>query len=142
MPLLSIKNLPFNSFILPLLIAKKRGRLKEKQIRKGALKQKQRKCTNCLQLGHNKRRCVAQPAQNGRAERARNWDKDILSSKSNLELERELAPFVEQARARARARAQPPPVRGSPTPALPALPASPVLQLRPKRAQKLPKRFR
>jgi hypothetical protein len=162
MPLLSIENLPFDPFILPLLIAKKRGRLKEKQIRKGALKRRQRKCTNCLQLGYNKRRCVAQPAQNGRAERARDWDKDILSSsESNSELERELAPFVEQARARAKAKAkanaQPPPVRGSLVPALPALPASPALpalpaspaspaspalQLRPKRARKLPKRFR
>jgi len=71
MPLLLIKNLPSNLFILPLLIAKKRGRPKEKRIRKGGLKRKQRKCTNCLQLGHNKRRCVTQPAQNGRAERAR-----------------------------------------------------------------------
>ena len=71
MPLLLIKNLLFDLFILPLLIAKKRERLKEKRIRKGALKQRQRKCTNCLQLGHNKRRCVAQLAQNGRAERAR-----------------------------------------------------------------------
>jgi len=56
---------------MPLLIAKKQGRLKEKRIQKGALKQKQTKCTNCLQLGYNKRRCVAQPARNGRAERAR-----------------------------------------------------------------------
>ena len=71
MPLLLIENLPSNLFILPPLIAKKRGRLKEKRIRKGALKQKQRKYTNCLQLGHNKRRCVTQLAQNGRAERAR-----------------------------------------------------------------------
>jgi hypothetical protein len=71
MPPLSIENLPSDPFILPLLIAKKRGRPKEKRIRKGALKRRQRKCTNCLQLGHNKRRCVAQPAQNGRAERAR-----------------------------------------------------------------------
>ena len=57
-------------------------------------------------MGHNKRRCVAQPAQNGRAERARNWDKDISSSESNSELERELAPFVEQARAKAKAKAE------------------------------------
>src|SRR5277367_5379745 len=117
MPLLSIENLPSDLFILPLLITKKRGRLREKRIRKGALKRKQRKCTNCLQLGYNKRRCVTQPAQNGRAERARDWDKDISSSESNSELERELAPFVEQARVRARARAQPPPVRGSLAPA-------------------------
>jgi hypothetical protein len=72
MPLLSIENLPSDPNILPPLIAKKQGRPREKQIRKGALKRKQTKCTNCLQLGHNKRRCVAQPAQNGRAERARN----------------------------------------------------------------------
>jgi hypothetical protein len=71
MPPLSIENLPSDLLILPLLIAKKRGRQKEKRIREGALKRRQRKCTNCLQLDHNKRRCVAQPAQNGRAERAR-----------------------------------------------------------------------
>jgi hypothetical protein len=71
MPLLFIKNLLSNLAILPLLIVKKQGRLREKRIRKGALKRKQTKCTNCLQLGHNKRRCVTQPARNGRAERAR-----------------------------------------------------------------------
>ena len=70
MPLLFIKNLPSNLNILPLLIIKKRGRLREKQIQKGALKRKQTRCTNYLQLGHNKRRCVAQPARNGRAEKA------------------------------------------------------------------------
>ena len=72
MPPLSIENLPSDPSILPPLIAKKRGRPRVKRIRKGALKRKQTKCTNCLQLGHNKRRCVAQPAQNARAERARN----------------------------------------------------------------------
>jgi hypothetical protein len=72
MPLFLIKSLSSDPNILPLLIAKKQGRPREKQIRKGALKRKQTKCTNCLQLGHNKRRYVAQPAQNGRAERARN----------------------------------------------------------------------
>ena len=99
MPLLSITNLPSDLAILPLLIVKKQGRPREKRIRKGALKRKQTKCTNCLQLGHNKRRCVAQPARNGRAERARDWD----ISSSDSELERELAPFVEQARDKARA---------------------------------------
>jgi hypothetical protein len=59
MPLLSIKNLLSNLNILPLLIVKKQGRLREKQIRKGAHKRKQTRCTNCLQLGYNKRRCVA-----------------------------------------------------------------------------------
>jgi hypothetical protein len=72
MYLLLIKNFLFNLNILPLLIAKKQGRLREKQIQKRALKQKQIKCTNCLQLGHNKRHCVAQPARIGIAERARN----------------------------------------------------------------------
>ena len=71
MPLLSIKNLPSNLSILPPLVVKKRGHPKEKRIRKGALKRKQTKCSNCLQLGHNKRRCVAQPARTRRAERAR-----------------------------------------------------------------------
>lgn len=177
MPPLSIENLLSNPYILPPLIAKKRGRPREKRVRKGALKRKQTKCTNCLQLGHNKRRCVAQPAQNGRAERARNWDQDISSSESNSELERELAPFVEQARARARAKAKAEaeaivaakvaarataradaedneselsdlqssdveltaPL--SPVPASPVSPVSPALQLRPKRARKVPAKY-
>lgn len=101
MPPLSIDNLPSDPKILPPLIVKKRGRPKEKRIRKGALKRKQTKCGNCLQLGHNKRRCVEQPARNGRAERARDWD--TSDSDSNSELERELAPFVERARAREKA---------------------------------------
>jgi hypothetical protein len=73
MPPLSIENLPSHPDILPPLIGKKRGRLRVKRIRKGALKRKQTKCTNCLQLGHNKRRCVAQLAWNGRAERLLWW---------------------------------------------------------------------
>jgi SWIM zinc finger len=72
MPPLSIENLPSDPNVLPPLIAKKRGRPREKRIRKGAFKRKQTRCTNCLQLGHNKRRYVAQPAQNRKAERARN----------------------------------------------------------------------
>jgi hypothetical protein len=108
MPPLSIENLPSNPTISPPLIAKKRGRLKEKRIRKGALKRKHTKCSNCLQLGHNKRRCVTQPARNGRAERARNWAQSSSDSSSDVdsELERELAPFVEQARARAKVKAK------------------------------------
>ena len=165
MPPLSIESLPSDPNILPPLITKKRGRPREKRIRKGALKQKQTRCTNCLQLGHNKRHCVAQPAQNGRAERAHNWD--VSSSESNSESERELAPFVEQARAKAKAKAKAilaariaardneselsdlqssdvelrAPL--SPAPALPApvSPVSPALQLRPKRARKVPVRY-
>jgi hypothetical protein len=164
MPLLSIKNLSSNLNILPLLIAKKQGRPREKRIQKGALKQKQTKCTNCLQLGHNKRRCVAQPARNGRAERARN--RNVSSSESNSELERELAPFVEQARANAKAKAMlaarvaakdsesklsdlqssdvelGAPLSPAPaSPASPASPVSPALQLRPKRARKVPAKY-
>jgi hypothetical protein len=114
MPPLLIENLSSHLDILPPLIRKKRGHLRVKRIRKGALKRKQTKCTNCLQLGHNKRRCVAQPARNGRAERFRDWNRDSSSSDSNVdestkssdsELERELAPFVEQARAKAKAKA-------------------------------------
>jgi hypothetical protein len=176
MPPLSIENLPSDPNILPLLIAKKQGRLREKRIRKGGLKQKQTRCTNCLQLGHNKRHYVVQLAQNGRAERACNWD--VSSSESNSELERELAPFVEQARAKAKAKAKakailaarvaardsesemldlqssgvelgaalspapalPEPV--SPAPASPVSPVSPALQLQPKRARKVPVRYR
>jgi hypothetical protein len=154
MPLLLIKNLKSYPDILPLLIVKKKERLRVKQIRKGALKRKQTKCTNCLQLGYNKRRCVAQLARNRRAKRLRDWNRDILSDSnldksaleesSDSELERELAPFVEQVRAKAKAkvkailvardelsdsgdevRACPPSVQGSPALASPAL-ASPV----------------
>jgi hypothetical protein len=167
MPPLSIENLSSDPNILPPLIIKKRGRPREKWIRKGALKRKQTRCTNCLQLGHNKRRCVAQPARNGRAERARDWD--ISSSESNSELERELAPFVEQARARARAiddESELSDLQSSDFEGLdggitgavevetgrqdsrvgdkveaPASPASPALQLRPKRARKVPARY-
>ena len=116
MPLLLIENLESYPDILPLLIVKKRGRPKVKRIRKGALKRKQTKCTNCLQLGHNKRRCVAQPARNGRAKRLRDWNRDsssdsnsnksALEESSDSELERELAPFVEQVRAKAKAKAK------------------------------------
>jgi hypothetical protein len=168
MPPLSIENLPSDLFILPPLIAKKRGRPRTKRIRKGALKRKQRKCTNCLQLGHNKRRCVAQPAQNGRAERARN--SDISDGESNSELERELEPFVEQARAKEKAKAkeeakailaarvaaratasdsdselselQSSDVEVRAQPPMQASPASPALQLRPKRARKVPIKYR
>jgi hypothetical protein len=231
MPLLLIENLLSYLNILPLLIRKKRGCLKVKRIRKGALKRKQTKYTNCLQLGYNKRRYVAQLVQNGRAERLRNWNRDLSLSDSNAdestkssnsELERELAPFVEQARAKAKAktllaarvaarvaagdelsdlddevRARPPPVQASPAsalspggspapasqvggslapasqvggslvlaspvktslaPALPASPlqlrpkpkrarkllkASPALEPRPKRVQRMPKKYR
>lgn len=99
MPPISIDNLPPDPNILPPLIVKKRGRPKEKRIKKGALKRKQTKCSSCLQLGHNKRRCVEQPARNGRAERVRDWAE---GSDSDSELERELATLVEQARAKVR----------------------------------------
>jgi hypothetical protein len=165
---LSIENLPSDPNILPLLIAKKQGHPREKRIWKGALKQKQTKYTNCLQLGYNKRRCIAQPAQNGRAERARNWD--VSSSESNSELERELAPFVEQARAKAKAstKAKAEAILAarvaakdseselsdlqssdvelgaplSPAPTSLASPVSPALQLQPKRAWKVPAKYR
>jgi hypothetical protein len=71
-------------------------------IRKGALKREQRKCSNCLQLGHNKRRCVEQPARNGRAERVCDWS--ISDSDSDSELEREVAPILERVRAKIKAR--------------------------------------
>jgi hypothetical protein len=59
-------------------------------------------------------------------------------------LERELAPFVEQARAKAMAKADSR-VRDKEVevdaPASPASPASPALQLQPKRARKVPARY-
>jgi hypothetical protein len=97
MPPISVENLLSDPDILPPLLVKKRGRPRQKRMRKGGLKRKQTRCTNCLQTGHNKRRCVEQPARNGRAERARDWVSDTDS-----ELERELAPFIEAARAKAK----------------------------------------
>ena len=95
MPPISVENFLSDLDILPPLLVKKRGRPRQKRMRKGAWKRKQTRCANCLQIGHNKRRCIEQPARNGRAERARDWVSDTDS-----ELERELAPFVEAARAK------------------------------------------
>lgn len=97
MPPILVENFPSDPNILPPLLVTKRGRPRQKRIKKGALKKKQTRCANCLQTGHNKRRCIEQPARNGRAERARDWVSDTDS-----ELERELAPFVEAARAKAK----------------------------------------
>jgi hypothetical protein len=72
MPLLFINSLPSDLDILPLSIVKKGRRLKEKRIQKGALKQKQTKYSNCLQLGYNKRHCIKQPIRNRKAKKAHN----------------------------------------------------------------------
>ena len=101
MPPISVENLLSDPDILPPLLVKKRGRPRQKRVKKGAWKRKQTRCANCLQTGHNKRRCIEQPARNGRAERARDWVSDC--SDTDSELERELAPFVEAARAKAKA---------------------------------------
>jgi hypothetical protein len=72
-PLITIENLSSDPDLHPPRLVKKQGRPKTTRIRKGAWNRKQRKCGNCLQLGHNRRRCTNQPSsKNGRRERARN----------------------------------------------------------------------
>src|SRR5438046_10405410 len=79
----SIDNLSSDSNILPPTIVRKCERPRQKRIRKEALKWKQKKCDNCMQLSHNKRRCVEQPARSEQAERARDWvDNEIENSKT------------------------------------------------------------
>jgi hypothetical protein len=100
-PPVSIEGLPSDPKILPPKLVRKRGRPKQKRIRKGAWDRKQTRCTNCLQFGHNKRRCTKQPVKNSRAKRVHDW---IETSETDSEAERQLAPILVAARARKRAR--------------------------------------
>jgi hypothetical protein len=100
-PPVSIEGLSSDPKILPPKLVRKRGRPRQKRIRKGAWERKQTRCANCLQLGHNKRRCTKQPAKNSRAKRVHDW---IETSETDSEAERELAPILVAARARKRAR--------------------------------------
>ena len=70
----SIEDLASDPDILPPKLCKLREQPKTKRIRKNAWKRQERKCKNCGQIGHNVRRCTGLPmAQNGRGERANNW---------------------------------------------------------------------
>jgi hypothetical protein len=50
---LSIKDLPSEPGILPLVAKKQRGRPKTKRIWKGAYKRKEQHCRNCNVVDHN-----------------------------------------------------------------------------------------
>ena len=80
-----------------------------------------------MQLGHNKRHCVEQPAGNGRAERARDW---VDSKIENSEIE---SSGIEDSDENSE-------IKNSRDREIEA-PASPVLQLRPKRAIQAPVRY-
>jgi hypothetical protein len=140
MPPITIENLSSNPDLHPPRLVKKRGRPKTTRIRKGAWNRKQRKCSNCLQLGYNRRRCTNQPSsKNGRGERARDW---VEESESNSELEKELAPFVEQARARAKAKEDSKKRGNNSIEVIDGEMTATTLQLRPVRAKQVPARYR
>ena len=80
-----------------------------------------------LSLGHNKRRCVKQPAGNGRAERARDW---VDSEIENSEIEDS---GIEDSDENSK-------IKNSRDREIEA-PASPVLQLHPKRTRQAPVRY-
>jgi hypothetical protein len=79
----NIEDLPLEQGVLPLVFKKQRGRPPTKRIRKGAWKRKQRKCGNCHELGHNRRKCRLAPAYNGRQQRAQDRELSISSSSSS-----------------------------------------------------------
>jgi hypothetical protein len=81
----SIENLPRDDSIKPPILRKAAGRPRTKRVRKGQWSRKQTRCGNCLEWGHNRRRCTNQPVSNGRRERAYEW----LQSESEDEDSRE-----------------------------------------------------
>jgi hypothetical protein len=74
---ISIENLVLDQSIKPPIIQKQAGRPKTRRIRKGDWQRKQTRCGNCLNWGHNRRRCTGQPASSGRRERANEWLEEI-----------------------------------------------------------------
>jgi hypothetical protein len=83
----SIENLVPDQNIKPPIIQKQAGRPKTKRIRKGAWQRKQTRCGNCLDWGHNRRRCTGQPASSGRRERAHDWLEEIQGAAEDSEEE-------------------------------------------------------
>jgi hypothetical protein len=69
----SVNDLASHDQLQPPILKKQAGRPRTKRIRKGTWSRKQTRCSNCLDWGHNKRRCTNQPVSNGRRQRARDW---------------------------------------------------------------------
>lgn len=84
---ISIENLVSDQSIKPPIIQKQAGRPKTRRIRKGDWQRKQTRCGNCLDWGHNRRRCTGQPASSGRRERAHDWLEEIQSRGEDSEEE-------------------------------------------------------
>lgn len=74
---ISIENITPDKSIKPPIIKKQAGRPKTKRIRKGSWEKRQTRCGNCLNWGHNKRRCTNQPVSSGRKERAYHWLEEV-----------------------------------------------------------------
>src|ERR1700710_1917511 len=85
----SIQDLTPGESIKPLILKKQAGRPKTKRIRKGSWQKKQTRCGNCLEWGHNKRRCTGQPVSSGRRERARDWLGEVQVARQEEEEEEE-----------------------------------------------------
>jgi hypothetical protein len=77
----NIENLDSDPNIQPPIFKKHRGRPRTKRIRKGALRRKATKCSNCQNTGHSKRTCRFAPAVSGRRQRMR--DREVLESESS-----------------------------------------------------------
>jgi hypothetical protein len=77
----SVEDLPSDIDILPPVYKKQRGRPKTIQIRKGAYKRKETRCSNCGKARHNVRRCPNAPAVNSRQQRA--WIESSSSDTSS-----------------------------------------------------------
>jgi len=85
----SIQGLTPDESIKPPILKKQAGRPKTKRIRKGSWQKKQTRCGNCLEWGHNKRRCTGQPVSSGRRERARDWLSEVQIIRQEEEEEEE-----------------------------------------------------
>jgi len=83
----SIQDLTPDESIKPPILKKQAGRPKTKRIRKGSWQKKQTRCGNCLEWGHNKRRCTGQPVSSGRRERARDWLGEVQVARQEEEEE-------------------------------------------------------
>jgi hypothetical protein len=89
---IDIRNLCSDGMQPPKII-KKCGRPQVKRLRKNSWKRKQQKCSNCFELGHNKRCCTKQPGtKNGRGEWVKDWTdispmSSIFSLPADLEIE-------------------------------------------------------
>ena len=69
----SMIDLPRDNSIQPPIVRKSIGRPRSKRIRKGTWNRRQTRCGNCLDWGHNRRRCTNQPVASRRRQRAWEW---------------------------------------------------------------------